>query len=352
VSGGNTGTINWSLASPVANRVAGTYALAETYHSAQLQNTLPDIVKRAAVMVTAETGLNTPGDPDVLVVSRADWARRNLATFSHLLAPLESKIAEKLEESGSKGAPTILARQVVAIETGALLGFLARRVLGQYELVLPTGDKGDVVAVVGANVLALERQQQLKPADFRFWIALHEATHRAQFVGVPWIRSYFLSLVTELVGSAAPTPGRIGRLVAEVVEAGRQGRPLIDDTGLLGLLATPEQRQTIDRFQALMSLLEGHGHVVMDRIGSRVLTTQARMSSILKARRADPRTAAFFRLTGMEMKMRQYEMGEKFIAGVEKESGWSALDKAWLGPEWLPTLPEIEQPATWLQRVA
>jgi uncharacterized protein (DUF2342 family) len=101
-----------------------------------------------------------------------------------------------------------------------------------------------------------------------------------------------------------------------------------------------------------MSLLEGHGHVVMDRIGSRVLTTQARMSSILKARRADPRTAAFFRLTGMEMKMRQYEMGEKFIAGVEKESGWSALDKAWLGPEWLPTLPEIEQPTTWLQRVA
>jgi coenzyme F420 biosynthesis associated uncharacterized protein len=206
--------------------------------------------------------------------------------------------------------------------------------------------------VVGAHVLALERHQQLKPADFRFWIALHEATHRAQFVGVPWIRSYFLSLVTELVGSAAPSPGRIGRLVAEVLAAGRAGRPLIDDTGLLGLLATPEQRQTIDKVQALMSLLEGHGHVVMDRIGARVLTTQARMASILKARRADPRTAAFFRLTGMEMKMRQYEMGEKFIAGVEKEGGWSALDKAWLGPEWLPTLAEIEQPTQWLQRVA
>ena len=54
----------------------------------------------------------------------------------------------------------------------------------------------------------------------------------------------------------------------------------------------------------------------------------------------------------MEMKMRQYEMGEKFIAGVENEAGWSALDKAWLGPEWLPTLPEIEQPTQWLQRVA
>ena len=347
----STGTINWSLAAPIAARMAGTYPLAETYHRAQLQNSLPDIVRRAAVMVTAETGLTTPGDPDVILVSRADWAKRNLATFSHLLAPLESKIAEKLEESGSKGGP-VVARQVVAIETGALLGFLARRVLGQYELVLPTGDQGDVVAVVGANVLSLERHQQLKPADFRFWIALHEATHRAQFVGVPWIRGYFLSLVTELVGSAAPTPGLIGRLVSDVVSAGRAGRPLIDDTGLLGLLATPEQRQTIDKVQALMSLLEGHGHVVMDRIGARVLTTQARMSSILKARRADPRTAAFLRLTGMEMKMRQYEMGEKFVTGVEREGGWSALDKAWLGPESLPTLAEIEQPTQWLQRVA
>jgi len=352
VSENSTGTINWSLAAPVATRIAGSYPLADTYHLAQLRSSMPDVFKRAATMVTDETGLITPGDPDVIVVSRSDWAKRNLATFSHLLAPLESKIAEKLEETGSKGAPAVVARQVVAIETGALLGFLSRRVLGQYELVLPTGDQGDVVAVVGGNVLGMERQQQFKPSDFRFWIALHEATHRAQFLGVPWLRSYFLSLVTELVGSATPTPGRLGRLVTEVIEAGRQGRPLIDDTGLLGLLASPEQRQTIDRVQALMSLLEGHGHVVMDRLGARVLTTQARMSSILKARRSDPRTAAFFRLTGMEMKMRQYEMGERFIAGVEKEDGWEALDKAWLGPEWLPTLAEIEQPAQWLQRVA
>ena len=121
MSQATTGTINWSLAGPVAARMAGNYPLAGTYHSIQLQNTLPEIVSRAAALVTAETGLKTPGDPEVLVVSRADWAKRNLATFSHLLAPLESKIAEKLEESGSKGTPALLARQVVAIETEAAL---------------------------------------------------------------------------------------------------------------------------------------------------------------------------------------------------------------------------------------
>jgi coenzyme F420 biosynthesis associated uncharacterized protein len=304
----------------------------------------------AAALVEEETGLQTPGAPDVRVVSRAEWAERNLRTFSRLLAPLEEKIASKLEETGN--STPALARRVIAIETGALLGLLAKRVLGQYELVLPEDESGDVVALVGANVLALERVHQFRPAEFRMWIVLHEATHRAQFLGVPWLRDYFLSLIEELVASAGPSPGRLSKLVGEIVEAARNNRPLFDDSGLLGLFATPEQKSVIDRVQALMSLLEGHGHVVMDRVGARLLPTQDRMSAILKARRRDPRTAALFRLLGMEMKMRQYELGEAFIHEVEKESGWHVLDRAWEQPESLPTLDEIYRPSEWLRRVA
>ena len=36
---------------------------------------------------------------------------------------------------------------------------------------------------------------------------------------------------------------------------------------------------------------------------------------------------------------------------VERHAGWTALDKAWVGPENLPTLPEIENPVLWLERV-
>ncbi len=352
MSGPNRDGIGWALAGPVAARVAGTYPLVETYHGLQLRRTLPATVHRAAELVADETGLITPGRPEAIVVSRREWAERNLATFAHLLAPLESRLLERLEAQETTVASAGIARRVVAVETGALLGFLARRVLGQYELVLPSGDEGDVIALVGANILTLERQQQFNPNEFRLWIALHEATHRAQFMGVPWLRPYFLTLVSELVAAAAPSPGRLARLVAEAVEAGKCGRPLIDESGILGLLASPEQRASLDRVQALMSLLEGHGHVVMDRIGARVLRTQHRMSSLLKARRSDPRTRAFFRLTGLEMKMRQYEMGARFIQAVEKEAGWQALDRAWQGPEWLPTLGEIEQPSRWLERAA
>lgn len=344
---------HWKLAVPVATRVAGNYPLAETYHLAQMQAQVPELFSRAAQMVTTETGLLTPGVPVVRVVTRGEWAGRNVRSFTRMLAPIEEKIAAKLAETGKDGSSAGLARRVMAVETGALLGILAKRVLGQYELVLPDDeDEGDLVALVGANVLMLERQQQFRPAEFRMWIALHEATHRAQFIGVPWLRDYFLSLVNELVSNSGPAPGRLARLVSQAVAAGRSGQPIVDETGILGLLATPEQKVAIDKVQALMSLLEGHGHVVMDRIGARILPSQQRMSSILKARRKDPRTAALFRLLGMEMKMKQYELGEAFIQLIEKEAGWDRLERAWESAETLPTLDEIYHPQEWLRRVA
>jgi uncharacterized protein (DUF2342 family) len=52
------------------------------------------------------------------------------------------------------------------------------------------------------------------------------------------------------------------------------------------------------------------------------------------------------------MKMRQYELGERFVLGIERRAGWGALDHAWESSEHLPTLEEIEHPEQWLARVA
>jgi uncharacterized protein (DUF2342 family) len=73
---------------------------------------------------------------------------------------------------------------------------------------------------------------------------------------------------------------------------------------------------------------------------------------VLKARRQDKRTAAFFRLTGLEMKLNQYAKGERFIQAVEREAGWDAIGLAFRGVGSLPTLEEIESPERWLRRVA
>ncbi len=339
--------VQWSLVSRVAARLAGRYPLEGTYHEARFAAQAPGLVRRATELVTAETGLPAVGQPDVSVVTRSEWAEANVEAFGLLLAPAQERLGEQ------SGIGASVAGRVVAVELGAVLGMLSRRVLGQYELVLPTvdGDVGDTVMFVGANVLALERQFEFRPSEFRFWVALHECTHRAQFVGVPWLRGYFLGLVEELVATAKPEPGRIQRVTAEIRRAAASGEPIIDERGLFGVFASPVQREVIDRVQALMSLLEGHGHVVMDRIGARELVSQRRMSEVLKIRRQDPRTAMFMRIVGMEMKLRQYEAGASFIAGVERHAGWGALDTAWRAPENLPTLDEIDNPVRWLERV-
>jgi coenzyme F420 biosynthesis associated uncharacterized protein len=339
--------VHWPFAAGVAGRLAGRYPLEGTYHFSLLARRAPGLVARAAEAAAAETGLAWVGEPEVVVVSRVEWARANIATFNQLLTPLEGHLGGR-----STGLGRGLQSRLLAAEVGALVGVLARRVLGQYELVVPEREgSSDTLMLVGANILSIERDNEFRPAEFRYWVALHECTHRLQFGGVPWLRGHFLSLVGRLVESSVPEAGRMQRLAGEMRAAASAGRPLIDESGLVGLFATPGQRKLLEEVQALMSLLEGHGHVVMDRIGARELVSQDRMSRVLRLRRKDPRTAAFLRLTGLEMKMKQYEMGERFILAVERQAGFRAIDRAWEGPDNLPTLAEIEDPQKWLQRM-
>lgn len=339
--------VDWPLAVSVAKSVGGAYPLEGTYHETRLARDVPELVARASDLVSHETGLEGPGAPEVRVVDRGEWAATNVESFNRLLAPAE----EQLNKYSGLGS-SIVGR-VVGAEMGAVLGFLSRKVLGQYELVLPTGDgeQGDSVLFVGGNIMKMERDHSFRPDEFRFWVALHESTHRLQFLGVPWMREYFLGLVGELVASAKPEPGRMQRVGAQLQRAAAAGEPLIDESGMFGLFASDEQREVIDRVQALMSLLEGHGHVVMDRVGARELVTQERMSRVLKARRTDKRTAAFLRLIGLELKLRQYELGERFIKGVEEEASWDTLGLVWDSPAALPDLDEISDPSRWLKRV-
>ena len=343
--------IHWETTSAVARRVSGDAPLAGTYHERRFELDAPGYVARASDLVSHETGLELPGAPDVGVISRARWVDTNIAAFSELLAPLRETMED--DDSGN-GALAGLGGRFMGAEIGAVLGFLSRRVLGQYELVLPTSDGkvGDSVYFVGVNVLGMERAHEFRPSHFRLWVALHETAHRAQFTGVPWMRGYFLSLVDELIGKPKKEKGRLLRIASEVQAARARGEDPIDDLGLLGLIAGEEQREVLNKVQALMSLLEGHGHVVMDRIGEREIVDVQRMSRVLTARRDDSKNSLLMKLIGMELKLRQYEDGARFIKAVERRAGWDALSMAWESPESLPTLEEIEEPEQWLTRMS
>jgi coenzyme F420 biosynthesis associated uncharacterized protein len=346
--------VDWRLALQVARRFAGREPIAASYLGASLRRDFEDVTVQAEGLVSEFTRLHSPGPATGTVLDRHGWVEANISSMRRLLRPFTERVAERVARSPV--AP--LGRRVAGAEMGALLGYLAQRVLGQYDLLVPEETNGagapavDAVYYVGANVIGLEKRFAFRPHDFRLWIALHELTHRAQFTGVPWLRGYFLDLVDRSLGMVDPDPKRLVQALTRAAEELRRGRNPLDEGGLVALLATPEQRGVISQVQALMSLLEGHGNVVMNHLGRRHVVGQERMARVLQARRqARGLSGQLQKLLGLEMKMRQYEVGESFVEAVEREAGLQAIDAAWRGPESLPTMDELTRPIDWLQRV-
>jgi coenzyme F420 biosynthesis associated uncharacterized protein len=342
--------IDWQLAERVARRMAGREHLADSYLAESLRDDFLVITAEAEALVAESTGLRAPGAARAVVVDRGEWVSANVSSMQRMLAPLTARIGARM--AASPIAP--IGRTVAGTETGVLLGYLAQRVLGQYDLLVPDDDisAADAVYYVGGNVLGLEKRFAFRPRDFRLWIAIHEVTHRAQFTAVPWMKPYYLSLVDSALTSVDPDPKRVLQALARAAEEIRSGRNPLDDGGIVGLIASDEQRGALARVQSLMSLLEGHGNTVMNKLGREHVAGQARMARVLQARRQSAGFTAFVhKFIGLESKMRQYEVGETFIAAVEREAGPHAIDAAWRGPEWLPTLDELRAPREWLERV-
>ncbi len=345
-----TDLVDWDLAARVAVRVSGREPFSSSYLYESLAPDFDELTAEAEGIVEGLTGLrSTAGRARSRVLDRPGWAQANIASFQRLLRPL----AERLGERVGPGGLTPLARRFAGVEVGALLGWMSMRVLGQYDLLIVEEENPhdqDLVYYVGPNVLALEKRFGFPPREFRLWLAVHEVTHRAQFTGVPWLRPHFLSLVESALGSVDPDPGRLVDGLRRALEL--RGRSL-DDGGLLGVLANPEQKELLDRISGLMSLLEGHGDVVMERASEGRIPSAERFARVLRERRQSASGVAKLvqRLVGLEAKLAQYEQGERFIAAVEAAGGQAAFDRVWEGPELLPSLAEIRDPGRWLARV-
>ncbi len=349
-----TDPIGWDVAEKVAVRIAGREPLADSYHAHSLVPDFAELTAEAEALVAEATGLvSLAGPARARVTDRPGWVRANLASFRRMLSPLTGRLGERMPTNPVAARAT---RTLTGVEVGTLLGWMSTRVLGQYDLLVvddETAAEQDFVYYVGPNVLALEKRFAFPPREFRLWLALHEVTHRAQFTGIPWLRGHFLSLVEASLGSIEPDPSRFLAALRRAAAEIKAGRNPLDEGGLVALLATPDQQEVLGRIGGMMSLLEGHGDVTMARAGAERIPSAERFARVLHQRRAQTSGVAKLvqKLVGLEAKLKQYEQGERFIEAVEAEGGPEYLARAWEGPELLPTLAEIREPASWMRRV-
>jgi coenzyme F420 biosynthesis associated uncharacterized protein len=338
--------IDWRRAEQIATRIAGRHPLVVAANLTDFTHLIP----RLEDQIEATTGLRSLAGPAVVqVIDRPDWIRANIASFQHLLAPVLDEWSEKMPSNGFAAS---ISSQLVGAELGALLGWMSTRVLGQYDLLVGRDDD-DAVYMVGPNLAAMEKRFGFDPVEFRTWVLLHELTHRAQFTGVPWMKGHFTDLVDVSVRMANPDPKRIAEAIREAFNDRDRARQQVRDSGVFGLIASPEQRAVIQQIAGLMSLLEGHGDVTMSRAAGDLVPSAARFSAVMQARRKriNPLTKLMLRLTGIEGKLNQYAAGERFIAAIEAERGPRAVDVCWLSAANLPSMEEIRNPNQWLGRI-
>jgi coenzyme F420 biosynthesis associated uncharacterized protein len=341
--------VDWDLAAATAAALGRTGPQVSYDEAVEVVNDLRQLTDEAAGHVFEYTQLRPLGpDPGVRVVDRRDWAKANIEGLRQVVQPL----AERL--TGGRG-PTPVASaiggRITGVQAGTVLAYLSGRVLGQYEVF--SADPGQLM-LVAPNIVDVERKLGAEPRDFRLWVCLHEVTHRTQFTAVPWLRAHFLGEVQAFVDAAQVDREQLMERMRHGVWALAEAVRNPDSrSSVLDLVQTPAQRRVLDRLTALMTLLEGHAEFVMDGVGPDVVPSVDDIRSKFNQRReaANPLERVIRKLLGIEVKLRQYAEGRKFVHSVVEQVGMTEFNRIWSSPLTLPRLPELSDPHAWVARV-
>ncbi|RNL80571.1 zinc-dependent metalloprotease [Halostreptopolyspora alba] len=350
--------IDWDVAVNTGTRLVRPGPQVSLADAREAVTHLRELSVTAQGHVREFTGMNSlePAGPAV-IVDRPGWIKANVDGFRVVLEPMIDRLAEsRFSGSAAGGLTTAVGSRVTGVQLGAVLSYLAGRVLGQYELFLPPDPDGTAptgrLTLVAPNIVHAERELEVDPRDFRLWVCLHEETHRTQFTSTPWLREYVQEQMQEfLLASDMDASAFLERLraageaVADVMRGG--------EGNLIDAFQNEGQSEILDRITAVMTLAEGHGDYVMDAVGPEVVPSVAEIRRRFQRRRegANRIDKIIRQLLGIDLKMKQYEEGAAFVREVVAKVGMDDFNRVWESRETLPTMEEIRNPDAWVNRV-
>jgi coenzyme F420 biosynthesis associated uncharacterized protein len=343
--------IDWNAVRGIARRRLGVDdAQLDASQRAASEAFYRDALLNIEPVVAAEIGASLPEALEVpAVIDRREWIDLNLATFEALFQRVERLMATaEAEDTPGRALARIVNRAIGNQQIGFLMSFLARKVLGQYDVsLLAAGPAArGRLHFVEPNIVATAQNMRLPLDQFRTFVALHEATHAFEFEAYPWLREHFAGLVAESIDRLAADSGGFGVRLRNALATRGPGH-------WLERIMSPPQLESFQRTQALMSLLEGYSNHVMNAAGEQLLPGFAQIHERFE-RRNQARTQlerAILRLTGLDLKMEQYQAGERFVDTVIASRDRNFMNRVWEGPANLPTLDEIRAPARWIARM-
>lgn len=327
---------------------------------------LEELGRVAELQVANATGLSTTRDGQaaaIMPVTRTQWATATLEAYQHLLEPL-GDVSSRVEAEEASFDPAqamfgqimkMIGPVMLSMTAGSMVGNLACRSMGQYDLPIPRG--GSKLMVIPANMDALADEWSLDPSDLRLWVCLSELTHHA-VLSIPHVSRRLDELLADYVRSFEADPAalesRLGELdFANPDSMGDLQSVLGDPEIILGAIQSPAQRVLLPQITALVTVIAGYVDWTMDSIGRGLIGSYQRLCEALRRRRvtADQADRFIERMFGLELTQDQYDRGSAFASGVLERAGTDGLARLWHSARELPTPAEVDAPGLWLARI-
>lgn len=368
------GPVAWDAARQLAASIA-TDGQSEPNVDPMARMQLEQLARVAELHVGQATGLTVARlgtGISIVPVTRTQWAWQSMDALRELFEGLAGSIGGGLQagflgadEPGLGGDPMaamlgpmlqMLGPMMLGMTAGSMLGHLARRSLGQYDLPIPRPPSDELLVVV-ANLDEFGREWSLPADDLRLWVCVHEVAHHAVLT-VPHVRERVSSLLHRYVRGFQPDSSsleeRLGSVeLSDPSSLGGLQEAFGDPEVLLGAIRSPEQAATLAQLEALVAVVEGYVDHVMDRIGNGLIGSYGMLTEALRRRRveADPSDRFVERLLGLELAQPAYARGTAFVDGVVERAGEEGLDRLWAHERHLPTPAEVDAPGLWLARI-
>ena len=364
---GAGGPLQWDAARQVAMQVASGGG-SEPNVDPLARIDLEQLVRVADMRIAAATGLSTSRTGRTVTIepiTRAQWVQRSLDAFKPLFESLAASLAAPSPEPGDEPGDPLsamlgqlmgaLTPTMLGVTAGGMIGHLAQRSFGQYDLPLPRPASDELVLVL-PNVEAFASDWSIDRTDLWLWLCLHELAHHA-VLGVAHIREALEQLLADYAtgfrADATAMVDKLGSVDLTDPEAMGQLQSLLGDPEVvLGAVRTDEQRALVPRLDALVALIVGFVDRTMDDVGGPLIASYGMITEAARRRRveADDSDRFVARLFGLELGQGTYDSGRAFVDGVLERAGADGLDRLWADARCLPTPAEIDAPGLWLAR--
>ena len=359
------GPLNWELAAQAAAAAArGDTPDTDTDPATRIAyNRLADI---ADMHVRQITGLPTgPNDThtEILTTTRALWAHRTLTDLRPLFTDLAAALTRP--QQGDQGDPmsamiaqmsAFLFPTLMGITVGSMIGSLAQRAFGQYDLPLARPHTSEIL-VVAASVESFASDWSIPPDDLRMWVLTHELTSHA-VLATPAVTDGLMESVKRHVGSFRPDPAAFMSAMGDIDPSDPAAlealqRTLGDPMTIVGAMRSPEQEALAPFLDARVAAVTGYVDHVVDAVGSRILGNASPIAEAVRRRRLDGRTDADLaeKLLGVSLPRALQRRGAEFVSGVIERAGEDPLRGMLSSAERLPTPNERDAPGLWLARL-